>query len=119
MIISMKPHSSPEEIQAVCQRIEDFGYKIHTIEGVERVVIAAIGVGDTSACLESLEALPQVEKAMRITAPYKFVSREYKSAKTRIRVRDFEIGGGANRVSSEHAQTAAVSRHPCIESDFH
>jgi len=109
MIISMKPHSSPEEIQAVCQRIEDFGYKIHTIEGVERVVIAAIGVGDTSACLESLEALPQVEKAMRITAPYKFVSREYKSAKTRIRVRDFEIGGedfvmmaGPCSVESEH-----------------
>lgn len=109
MIISMKPHSSPEEIQSVCQRIEDFGYKIHTIEGVERVVIAAIGVGDTSACLESLEALPQVEKAVRITAPYKFVSREYKSAKTRIRVRDFEIGGdefimmaGPCSVESEH-----------------
>jgi len=93
MIISIKPHSSAEEIKSVCQRIEEFGYKIHTIEGVERVVIAAIGVGDTSACLESLEALPQVESAMRITAPYKFVSREYKSAKTRIRVRDFEIGG--------------------------
>ena len=93
MIISMKPHSSPEEIQAVCRRIEDFGYKIHTIEGVERVVIAAIGVGDTSQCLESLEALPQVEKAMRISAPYKFVSREYKNARTRIKVRDFEIGG--------------------------
>jgi len=109
MIISMKPHSSPEEIKSVCQRIEDFGYKIHTIEGVERVVIAAIGVGDTSACLESLEALPQVERAMRITAPYKFVSREYKSAKTRIRVRDFEIGGdefimmaGPCSVESEH-----------------
>jgi len=93
MVISMKPHSTPEEIQAVCQRIEDFGYKIHTIEGVERCVIAAIGVGDTSACLESLEALPQVEKAVRITAPYKFVSKEYKKERTRIRIRDFEVGG--------------------------
>lgn len=93
MIISMKPHSTQDEIQAVCQRIEDFGYKIHTIEGVERCVIAAIGVGDTSACLESLEAMPQVEKAVRISAPYKFVSKEFRKTKTRIRVKDFEVGG--------------------------
>ena len=93
MIISMKLHSSREEINAVCQRIEDFGYRIHTIEGEERVVIAAVGMGDVTACLESLEALPQVEKAVRISAPYKFVSREYKQERTRIRVNGLEIGG--------------------------
>src|SRR5688572_23428699 len=93
MIISMKMHSTKEEIAAVCARIEDFGYKIHTIEGVERVVIAAVGVGDVTQCLESLEALPQVERAMRISAPYKFVSREYKQERTRIRVNGVEVGG--------------------------
>jgi 3-deoxy-7-phosphoheptulonate synthase len=93
MIISMKLHSTQEEIQAVCSRIEDFGYKIHTIEGVERVVIAAVGVGDVTACLESLEAMPQVEKAVRISAPYKFVSREFKQDRTRIQVNGLEIGG--------------------------
>ena len=35
----------------------DFGYKIHTIEGEERVVIGIVGVGDVTACLESIEAL--------------------------------------------------------------
>ena len=49
MIISMKRHASRAEIDEVTQRIEEFGYKIHTIEGEERVVIGAIGVGDTSA----------------------------------------------------------------------
>jgi 3-deoxy-7-phosphoheptulonate synthase len=34
-----------------------------------------------------------VERAMRISAPYKFVSREFKPEKTRIRVRDVIIGG--------------------------
>src|SRR5712675_1198930 len=93
MIISMKLHSTKQEIEQVCERIRDFGYKIHAIEGEERVVIAAVGVGDTTACLESIEAMPQVEKAVRISAPYKFVSKEFHSERTRIRVNGWEIGG--------------------------
>ena len=75
MIISMKLHSTKEEIAEVTARIEEYGYKVHSIQGEERVVIAAVGVGDVTPCLESLEAMPQVEKAVRISAPYKFVSR--------------------------------------------
>ncbi len=74
-------------------RIEEFGYKVHSIEGEERVVIGAVGVGDVTACLESLEAMPGVEKAVRISAPYKFVSREFRPAKTEITVRGVTIGG--------------------------
>ena len=109
MIISIKLHSSRAEIDAVCERIHDFGYKVHSIEGEERVVIAAVGVGDVTACLESLEAMPQVERAVRISAPYKFVSREFRGAKTQIRVNRTEIGGdsfivmaGPCSVESEH-----------------
>ena len=93
MIISMKLHSTREEIEQVCERIREFGYKIHAIEGEERVVIGAVGVGDVTACLESVEAMPQVEKAVRISAPYKFVSREFRTERTRIRVNGCEIGG--------------------------
>jgi len=93
MIISMKLHSSKEEIEQVCERIRDFGYKIHAIEGEERVVVAAVGVGDVTACLESIEAMPQVESAVRISAPYKFVSREFRHEKSQIRVNGHEIGG--------------------------
>ncbi len=93
MIVSMKLHASQDAIDAVCRRIEEFGYKIHTIEGQERVVIAAVGVGDVTNCLESLEAMPAVEKAVRISAPYKFVSKEFRAEPTRIRVAGVEIGG--------------------------
>jgi len=89
----MKLHSTREEIEQVCERIRDFGYKIHAIEGEERVVIGAVGMGDVTACLESIEAMAQVEKAVRISVPYKFVSKEYKSTRTRVRVNGFEIGG--------------------------
>jgi 3-deoxy-7-phosphoheptulonate synthase len=93
MIVSMKLHASREQIDAVCERVRDFGYKIHTIEGEERVVIGIVGVGDVTACLESIEAMPGVEKAVRISAPYKFVSREFRPEKSRIRVNGHEIGG--------------------------
>jgi len=93
MVISMKRHSTREEIAAVRKLVEDFGYKVHSIEGEERVVIGVVGVGDVTACMESVESLPQVEKVVRISAPYKFVSREFRKAKTRVRVNGTEIGG--------------------------
>ncbi len=93
MIISMRLHATKEEVDAVCERIGDFGYKVHTIQGEERVVIGAVGVGDVTACLESLQAMPAVENAVRISAPYKFVSREFQAERSRIRVNGTEIGG--------------------------
>src|SRR5690348_4181026 len=93
MIISMKVHATREEIDAVCNRIREFGYKVHSIEGEQRVVIGAVGVGDVTACLESLEAAPGVESAVRISAPYKFVSKEFKKERSRIRVDGAEVGG--------------------------
>ena len=93
MIISMRRHATKEEVAEVRARIEEFGYKVHSIEGEERVVIGAVGVGDVTACLESLEAMPQVEKAVRISAPYKFVSKEFRSARTEITAAGVTIGG--------------------------
>jgi 3-deoxy-7-phosphoheptulonate synthase len=94
MIISMRPHASKEEVEHVCERIREFGFRVHSIEGEERVVIGVVGVGgDVTACLESLEATPGVERAVRISAPYKFVSREFRSERTVIKVGRAEIGG--------------------------
>jgi len=93
MIVSMRLHAKREEISAVCERAADFGYKVHSIEGEERVVIGIVGLGDVTACLESIEAMPGVEKAVRISAPYKFVSKEFRATKSSIRVNGHEIGG--------------------------
>jgi 3-deoxy-7-phosphoheptulonate synthase len=93
MIISIKLHASRAEVDAVCERIREFGYKVHSIEGEERVVIGVVGVGDVTACLESLEAMPQVEKAVRISAPYKFVSKEFRPTRTVVTASGIDIGG--------------------------
>src|ERR1700723_2738282 len=94
MIISMKMHATRQEIDEVRAQVAYFGYKVHSIVGEERVVIGVVGVGDVTACLESLEAAPGVESAVRISAPYKFVSKEFKKERTVIRVHGgVEIGG--------------------------
>src|SRR3982074_2241950 len=93
MIISMKLHAKREEIDEVRKQVEHFGYKVHSIEGEERVVICVFGVGDLTACMESIEAMPQVDNVVRISAPYKFVSKEFRQGKTRIKVNGMGIGG--------------------------
>src|SRR5579864_6201843 len=93
MIISMKLHATRQEIDDVRNQVEHFGYKVHSIEGEERVVIGVVGVGDVTACMESVESMPQVEKVVRISAPYKFVSKQFRAGKTRVRVNGTEIGG--------------------------
>src|ERR1700728_2625878 len=94
MIISMRPGATRQEVEHVTERIQEFGFKVHSIAGEERVVIGVVGVGgDVTACLESLEATPGVEKAMRISAPYKFVSKEFRKDRTLIRVGRATIGG--------------------------
>lgn len=93
MIISMRLHASQAEIDHVCDRIKEFGYKVHSIVGEERVVIGVVGVGDVTRCLESIQAMPGVESAVRISAPYKFVSKEFKQERTRIGLNGIEIGG--------------------------
>src|SRR6202007_944294 len=93
MIISMKLRATRQEIDEVRKQVEHFGYKVHSIEGEERVVIGVVGVGDVTACMESVEAMPQVEKVVRISAPYKFVSKEFRAGRTQVRVNGLEIGG--------------------------
>ena len=93
VIISMKLHATRQQIDEVTARIKEFGYQVHSIEGEERVVIGVVGRGDVTACLESLESMPQVERAVRISVPYKFVSREFRPHKTEIKAGNVVIGG--------------------------
>ena len=93
MIISMKLGATKEQVDHVCQRIEEFGYKVHSIRGEERVVIAALGIGDVTHCLESLQAAPGVESAVAISAPYKLVSRQFQRERSRVQVDGAVFGG--------------------------
>jgi len=93
MIISMKIGATQEEINHVCERLGDFGYKAHPIFGEERVVIGAVGHGEhKQQAMESIEAAPGVESVVSISQPFKFVSKEFRQ-KSVVKVNGWEIGG--------------------------
>lgn len=89
----MKHGATGEQVEAVQSVIESHGYRIHEISGDERVVIAAIGVGDVSACIEVLTTMDGVDKAVPISSPYKMCSREAHPHDTVIRIDGTDIGG--------------------------
>src|SRR3990167_11171846 len=94
MIISMMLGATQQEIDHVCERLLEFGYKAHPIYGVERVVIGAVGSAEhKEQAMESIEAAPGVESVMAISHPFKFVSKEFRSERTVIQVNGCPIGG--------------------------
>ena len=93
MIIVMKGTATEDELQHVIHTIEELGYQSHVIRGTQRSVIGAVGDERGKARLQSLEAMEGVESVVPILQPFKLASRELKSTRTIVRVRNVEIGG--------------------------
>ncbi len=96
MIIVIKPNVEKSEIDHVIEKVEEVGCKAILLEGTNRKVIAAIG-DKRDVSPEFWSAIPGVEKAVPILAPYKIASREVKKTDTEIKINDQVIGG--NKVS--------------------
>ncbi len=93
MLIVMHPRCSPEAVAAVEARVRSLGFKPHAIAGEGRT---AIGVTGNAGPIEPgpFLAMVGVADAVRVTQPFKLVSREMKEADTVVMVGDVAIGGG-------------------------
>jgi 3-deoxy-7-phosphoheptulonate synthase len=98
MIIVLKTHSPDKDVDQVETAVRKLGYEPHTIRGVIRTVVAAVGDETTHQSLEILENLPMVDRVIPIQKRYKLVSREAQAERTTIPVGDLEIGGGTFHV---------------------
>ena len=92
MIIVMASRKR-EDIDRVIEKIQEFGYQAHLIEGVERTVIGAVGDERLKDRLQSLESLPGVESVVRILKPYKLAGRELRKDDSIFHVGSAQIGG--------------------------
>jgi len=92
MVVVMDLTAGPEQIEAVQQRLEQYGFEIHFIRGVKRLVIGAVGDRGMINSL-GLEAMPGVEKIVPIMKPYKLVSRESKGKPSLVKVKNVVFGG--------------------------
>ena len=88
MIIVLKPGCGKKSLSMLIKKVEELGFKAHTIVGVERTVVGAVGDDRDKHLLYSLEALPCVEKLVPILQPYKLASREFKREATMVKVGD-------------------------------
>ncbi|MBZ5703538.1 MAG: 3-deoxy-7-phosphoheptulonate synthase [Acidobacteriia bacterium] len=85
MLVVMQSHATPEQIQAVCARIESLGLKAHPIPGALRTAIGITG-NKGAVDLGILEALPGVVECIPVSKPYKLVSRDAKPEDTVLRI---------------------------------
>ncbi len=77
MLVVMQAQATEEQVRAVCQKIEALGYRAHSMPGAQRT---AIGITGNQGEVESgtLEEMPGVQEVIRVSKPYKLVSRDTK-----------------------------------------
>ncbi len=94
MIVVLSNSCTPEQQEAVLQRIRDAGLVPHVSQGVLRTVVGVIGDDRTKEQLRTmLEAMEGVERVVKVLQPYKLVSREFQPQTTVVEVRGVRIGG--------------------------
>jgi 3-deoxy-7-phosphoheptulonate synthase len=90
----MKAQATPEQIQAVCDHIEQLGLRAHPLPGAQRT---AIGITGNKGEVDrgNIEALSGVAEVIRVSKPYKLASRDVKEEDTIIHFpgTDAAIGG--------------------------
>jgi 3-deoxy-7-phosphoheptulonate synthase len=94
MLVVMKAQATREEIQAVCDHIEALGYRAHPLPGAQRTAIGITG-NQGEVDRGNIEELAGVAEVIRVSKPYKLVSRDVKEDDTVIRFpgTDATIGG--------------------------
>lgn len=93
MVVVMSAEARPEDVQAVVQTVEEAGGSAFVSRGVERTIVGL--VGDIELFLNlNLALLPGVSEVIRISAPYKLVSRDNHPSTSTITVGTALIGPG-------------------------
>src|SRR5688500_18405174 len=92
MLIVMKSGANEAQAEAVVRTIQQLGFQAHVMTGVVRT---AIGVTGNHSPIDSahFETLPGVSEVIRVSKPYKLVTRDFRAEKTIVRVGDATIGG--------------------------
>src|ERR1700758_1203358 len=83
MLVVMQAHATEEQVRAVCEKIESLGYRAHPMPGAQRTAVCVTGnKGEVEA--GTLEEMAGVQELIRVSKPYKLVSRDFKEENTVI-----------------------------------
>ncbi len=92
MLIVMKSDATQSEVDRVIEVIQTLGFRGHAMPGENRT---AIGVTGNRGALDPahFENLPGVADAIRVTKPYKLISKDLRPEKSAVKVGNATIGG--------------------------
>jgi 3-deoxy-7-phosphoheptulonate synthase len=120
MLVVMKAHATEDQVRHVCEKIEKLGYRAHAMPGAQRT---AIGITGNKGEFEhgTLEEMPGVQEVIKVSKPYKLVSRDIKEDNSVIRFSGTEatIGGPGLAIVAgpcaieSHEQAFAVAERVC------
>jgi len=85
MVVVMAPDAAQSDIDAVVSRVRGAGGEAFVSRGVSRTIIGLVGDVDGFGAL-NLDGLPGVSNVVRISSPYKLVSRQHHPDMTTVYV---------------------------------
>jgi 3-deoxy-7-phosphoheptulonate synthase len=91
MVVVMAPEATQEDIDCVVELVETAGGEAFVSRGVARTIIGLVGDIEQFQAL-NLRSLRGVNEVLRISVPYKLVSRENHPDRTVVRVGGVPIG---------------------------
>jgi 3-deoxy-7-phosphoheptulonate synthase len=79
----MKALATEDQVRAVCQKVESLGFRAHCIPGAQRT---AVGITGNQGQVETgtFDEMAGVQEVIRVSKPYKLVSRDVKPDNTVI-----------------------------------
>jgi 3-deoxy-7-phosphoheptulonate synthase len=92
MLIVMRSDAAAADIEKVLETIDALGYRGHAMPGETRT---AIGITGNPGAIDPahFENLPGVDQAIRVTQPYKLISKSLRPEKSIVKVGNSTIGG--------------------------
>ncbi|MGH3319289.1 MAG: 3-deoxy-7-phosphoheptulonate synthase [Streptosporangiaceae bacterium] len=93
MVVVMAADATPAQVDAVAARVREAGGEAFVSRGVSRTIVGLVGDVEEFGAL-NLRAMPGVCDIVRISVPYKLVSRENHPERSTVYVRDVPIGPG-------------------------
>jgi len=92
MLIVMKSDATQADVDHVVRVIEALGFRGHAMPGENRTAIGVTG-NKTAVDPAHFENLPGVAEAIRVTQPYKLISKDLRPEKSVVKVGTASIGG--------------------------
>lgn len=93
MVVIMKPNFTREELDTAIREMERSGVNVMISRGTETTILGAEG-NAAGIDIEKMQALPGVERVMRVTEPYKKANRKYHPDDTVVEIAPGVTVGG-------------------------